>query len=49
VLALPYRVRALQDGSMPLPQVGLSRMDVSGISLGVLVVLVVWMPLSGLH
>ncbi len=49
VPALPYRVRALQDGSMPLPQVGLSRMVVSGISLGLLVVLVVWMPLSGLH
>jgi Zn-dependent protease with chaperone function len=49
VPALPYRVRALQDGSMPLPRVGLRRVVVSGISLGVLVVLVVWMPLSGFH
>jgi hypothetical protein len=49
VPALPYRVRALQDGSMPLPQIGLRRMVVSGISLGALVVLVVWMPLSGFH
>ena len=49
VPALPYRVRALQDGSMPLPQVGLRRTVVSGISLGALVALVVWMPLSGLH
>ena len=49
VRALPYRVRALQEGSMPLPHLGLPRVVVSGISLGALVVLVVWMPLYGLH
>lgn len=49
VPALPYRVRALEDGSMPLPRLGLPRVVMSGISLGALVVLVVWMPLSGLH
>jgi hypothetical protein len=49
VSALPYRVRALQEGSMPLPSVGLSRVVMSGISLGALVVLVLWMPVAGLH
>jgi Zn-dependent protease with chaperone function len=49
VSALPYRVRALQEGSMPLPRVGISRMVVSGISLSALAVLVIWMPLSGIH
>ena len=49
VSALPYRVRALQEGSMPLPRLGLRRVAMSGISLGALVVLVAWMPASGLH
>lgn len=49
VPALAYRVRALQDGSMPLPQVGFSRLVVSTISLAMLAMLVIWMPLSGLR
>jgi beta-lactamase regulating signal transducer with metallopeptidase domain len=49
VSALPYRVKALQEGSMPLPRLDLSRVVMSGISLGGLVALVVWMPLSGPH
>ncbi len=49
VSALPYRVKALQEGSVPLPGLKLSSVVTSGMSLAALAVLVVWMPLSGLH
>ena len=49
VPALPYRVKALQEGSTPLPRLGLPRVVMSGISLAALVVLVAWMPVAGFH
>lgn len=47
--ALPYRVKALGEGTMPLPKLGLLRAVASGAALGVLVLLVLWMPISGVH
>lgn len=49
VSALPYRVRALQEGTMPLPPLRLRSVLASAVSLGALVVLVTWMPLAGLR
>lgn len=47
--ALPYRVKALGEGTMPLPKLGLLRAVASGAALGALVLLVAWMPISGVH
>lgn len=49
VRAMPYRVRALQDGSTPLPRLGFTRAVMSGLFLAALVVLLLWMPLAGLR
>lgn len=47
--ALPYRVKALGEDRMPLPKLGLPRVVASGATLGALVLLMLWMPISGLH
>jgi Zn-dependent protease with chaperone function len=49
ISALLTRLRALEGGALDPLRVGPRRMAVSAVSLGTLVLLVLWMPIAGLH